>query len=953
MTVERPLEGVKVGQLDSIELRYCPVPGESLKVYPEAIKAFGLESLRLFYSDFSDSNFKVIKGQFQGLYNLTTLAFEASRIDSLDSGAFEGLAKLRTLVFSGTGIKELRADSFQPLVDLETLELSETKLETLPKDVFQPLSKLKRLKINLRRIKSLHEALFANNKQLKALQLIDNHPGRPEQPLYPSNIFSNLPELRNVSFTGKGIEALPTGLFSSVKLENFEWNLYKCNQSLVCNITISKIFQGSVSLAKFAFSKARVRKLNILFPEDFFKGLSNLTEAKIASAKIPFIPSNIFEGLRALKTVDLSNNLLKVLPDLNTNIKLEKLLANGNRIKRMDGQWLQRNPDLKICQLANNMIEEIPTNLFSYNTKLEWLDLSKNQLTLQPMPNWSSNIKLKHVDFSSNNIQLRTLPGTWTQTSWLQLESLNLSSNSIGPILDVLNLNLKQESVTLDLSNNKITRVDFQRSKFLPASHKRDPTMEVPLVNISDNPINCDCNNVDLAKSLHGQLDAVAQSWFRFVGDSIRCKDPQSLNGQLIKNLQWDSFKCRFQEECPTDCLCYFTPIGEKIDMNCSKSDDLFLPDKPGLQSLSLTVDNLALTSLSSLRNARNYDTVTSLSIAGNRLTKVDVEDLPLALESLQMQDNQVPFLSDHLIEKFKTLKTVSLAGNPYSCSCDSVPLYRFIKENRHLVVDYPNITFNCDRLLKVSKANDTSEFCVDIEGHVVAYVLPLILLALLTLALFTLCLYHKDKILIWLYSNPKTRQFFEDDPMGKDLAYDVFVSYAHPDADFVEGKLVPGLEESDNIKYKCLVHVRDFVPGRNISEQVVEAVDNSRRTLVCLSKHFVASEWAKLEFETAHAKKRVILVLIGDELPSKAEMGHMMHEYISTNTYLDSNDPWFWEKLRYALPHKGVRVPKFMGMRARRRVYSDQMQLINPSLTQIDANRLAQQTNGHSNNQA
>ena len=199
---------------------------------------------------------------------------------------------------------------------------------------------------------------------------------------------------------------------------------------------------------------------------------------------------------------------------------------------------------------------------------------------------------------------------------------------------------------------------------------------------------------------------------------------------------------------------------------------------------------------------------------------------------------------------------------------------------------------------------------------------------------IFVLCLYHRKKIFIWLYSNRRTRALFDDDPVGKGLPYDVFISYVHQDAELVEGTIVPGLEKSSNLQYKCLVHVRDFVPGRNICEQIIDAVDNSRRTLICLSKDFVLSDWAKIEFEMAHARKRVVLVLVGG-LPTKSEMGQLMHDYISTNTYLDAtNDPWFWEKLRYALPHKGSRTARnttFLGLSIRQRV----MDFVNPSLTQ------------------
>jgi hypothetical protein len=44
-------------------------------------------------------------------------------------------------------------------------------------------------------------------------------------------------------------------------------------------------------------------------------------------------------------------------------------------------------------------------------------------------------------------------------------------------------------------------------------------------------------------------------------------------------------------------------------------------------------------------------------------------------------------------------------------------------------------------------------------------------------------------------------------------------------------------------------------------------------------------------------------------------EMGSALWDYIKTNTYVTHDDPWFWKKLRYALPHRG-------GWRARRPSY-------------------------------
>ena len=44
---------------------------------------------------------------------------------------------------------------------------------------------------------------------------------------------------------------------------------------------------------------------------------------------------------------------------------------------------------------------------------------------------------------------------------------------------------------------------------------------------------------------------------------------------------------------------------------------------------------------------------------------------------------------------------------------------------------------------------------------------------------------------------------------------------------------------------------------------------------------------------------QRVIIIVRG-ELPPRSDMEEDLQKYISMNTYLDSQDPWFWHKLRW-----------------------------------------------------
>merc|ERR1719510_1364780 len=97
------------------------------------------------------------------------------------------------------------------------------------------------------------------------------------------------------------------------------------------------------------------------------------------------------------------------------------------------------------------------------------------------------------------------------------------------------------------------------------------------------------------------------------------------------------------------------------------------------------------------------------------------------------------------------------------------------------------------------------------------------------------------------------------------------------------------------------------------IPDQIVESVESSRRTVIVLSENYVKSVWTKMEFNVAHTQalndsiQRLIVIKHGD-LPDLGDMDDNMGEYLKMTTYLDSEDPWFWEKLRYALPHRGWR---------------------------------------------
>merc|ERR1740123_2100071 len=109
---------------------------------------------------------------------------------------------------------------------------------------------------------------------------------------------------------------------------------------------------------------------------------------------------------------------------------------------------------------------------------------------------------------------------------------------------------------------------------------------------------------------------------------------------------------------------------------------------------------------------------------------------------------------------------------------------------------------------------------------------------------------------------------------------------------------------------YRLCLHHRDLVGNsRNSTDAVVSASKASARTIIVISKAFLASEWDQIKTfllgpESNDISKHVIIILLEDMFDYEKIPNFEVKTFINSCQHvLRWHESKFWAKLRYLLP--------------------------------------------------
>ncbi|XP_044620393.1 toll-like receptor 8 isoform X2 [Equus asinus] len=852
--------------------------------------------------DVNKNGMNITDGAFLNLQNLRELLLEDNQLDKIPTGLPGSLRELSLIQNRITSVTkkntsglmnleylylgwncyfgnicnktfDIEDGTFERLTNLKVLSLSFNNLSHVPPKL--PNS-LRELYLSNTKIKNITQEDFKELRNLTVLDLSGNCPRCFNAP-FPctpcerdSSIqihplaFQDLTELRYLNLSSTSLRKVPAIWFDNMhhlKVLHLEFNYLV--QEIASGEFLTKLPSLEILDLSFNYIVTKYPKYIEISPN-----FSNLTSLQILHLRGYVFQEVRKEHFRPL--MSLSN--------------LKTINLGVNFIKQIDFTFFQHFPNLTVIYLSENRISPLVndslqnyTNGSAFQSHI--LKRRSADFEFNPHSNFYHNTNPlikpqctaygKALDLSLNSI---FFIGQKQFKAFHDIACLNLSSNGIGQPLHGTEFSAVPHIKYLDLTNN---RIDFDDDNAL---------RELPELEVLDFSYNAHYFRIAGVTHRLGFIQNLTQlRVLNLSHNSIYTLTEYNMNSMSLEelvfsgnrlDLLWNAEDRRYRKIFK--CLRNLTRLDLSFNNLQHIPDEAFLNLPQNLTELYINDNRLHFFNWTLLQH---FPHLHLLDLSRNKLSSLtnNLSKFSPSLRTLLLSQNKISHLPSgffseasgliHLDLRFNRLKMINkttlqtkttinlavleLGGNPFDCTCDIGDFRRWMDENLNIAIPRLADVICASPGDQRGKSIVSLELTTCVSDAIAAILCFFTFFITVTVMLAALAhhwfywdvwfIYHMCLAKIKGYRSLSTSQTF----------YDAYVSYDTKDAsvtDWVINELRFHLEESEEKNVLLCLEERDWDPGLAIIDNLMQSINQSKKTIFVLTKKY-AKNW---NFKTA-----------------------------------------------------------------------------------------------------
>ncbi|XP_071093063.1 toll-like receptor 3 [Haliotis cracherodii] len=267
-------------------------------------------------------------------------------------------------------------------------------------------------------------------------------------------------------------------------------------------------------------------------------------------------------------------------------------------------------------------------------------------------------------------------------------------------------------------------------------------------------------------------------------------------------------------------------------------------------------------------------------------------------LEKLHMRNNRITVITQRSFPEhfIKGAMSLDFSHNIFSCTCNLLWFVEWMKSNEKIISYLSDYRCESPHFLKgtglLNLTLSENKCLLSQNERIITLAAGGILIVFLVVG--AVMYRYRWHIRYFIYM---VRYSQRQEVDTREYEYDAFVAYSAADRQWVIRNMLPVLEGYENLK--LCVHDRDFEVGKLIVDNIIDAIETSRKIVIVLSNEFAISDWCLFELNLIQRHvlengQRLLVVVMLEEIDTR-HVTKAMRAMLQTTTYL------MWGEEEYA----------------------------------------------------